>query len=89
MKIKQKLTYNAHMQASSNTRICLNSDIFPYERLKLIFNKELHFLAYYAFEEFYESMLSFDEFREKPLFLINCPHEAEVTDIKLVFEIRQ
>lgn len=87
----------------SNIRLYLNSEVYPLERWNLDFNKKMDTLAYYAYEDFQKSyykkdcvepMLSLAEFRENPLFVIDCsiqprPIKSSTVDVKLEFETRQ
>lgn len=87
----------------NNIRLYLNSEVFPYERWNLDFNKKLYFSAYHAYESFQRSyydkdmsepMMHFGEFLKNPLFVIDCSHQADAmktstVDIKLEFETRK
>ncbi|CAG9822038.1 unnamed protein product [Phaedon cochleariae] len=87
----------------NNIRLYLNSEVYPYERWNLDFGKKLDAVAYYAYDNFQRSyygkdmsepMMSIEEFRKNPLFIIDCSHQPDTlksstVDIKLEFETRQ
>ncbi|CAG9813086.1 unnamed protein product [Phaedon cochleariae] len=87
----------------NNIRLYLNSEVYPYERWNLDFDKKLDSAAYYAYENFQRSyydkdmgepMMNIEEFRKNPLFLIDCRHQPDAlkssnVDIKLEFETRR
>lgn len=87
----------------NNIRLYLNSEVFPYERWNLDFDKKLDSAAYYAYENFQRSyydkdmsepMMDLGEFRKNPLFVIDCscqPHaiKSSTVDIKIEFETRK
>ncbi|CAG9814174.1 unnamed protein product [Phaedon cochleariae] len=87
----------------NNIRLYLNSEVYPYERWNLDFDKKLDAIAYYAYDNFQRSyygkdmgepMMSIEEFRKNPLFIIDCYHQpdamkASTVDIKLEFETRK
>ena len=87
----------------NNIRLFLNSEVFPYERWNLDFDKKLDSAAYYAYENFQRSyydkdmsepMMDLAEFRKSPLFVIDCSHQPEAmksstVDIKIEFETRK
>ncbi|CAG9814725.1 unnamed protein product [Phaedon cochleariae] len=70
----------------SNIRLYLNSEVYPYERWNLDFDKKLDAVAYYAYDNFQRSyygkdmsepMMSIEEFRKNPLFIIDCNHQPD------------
>ncbi|CAG9825761.1 unnamed protein product [Phaedon cochleariae] len=81
----------------SNIRLYLNSEVYPYERWNLDFDKKLDAVAYYAYDNFQRSyygkdmsepMMSIEEFRKNPLFIIDCNHQPDAmksstVDIKI------
>ncbi|CAG9817164.1 unnamed protein product [Phaedon cochleariae] len=81
----------------SNIRLYLNSEVYPYERWNLDFDKKLDAVAYHAYDNFQRSyygkdmsepMMSIEEFRKNPLFIIDCNHQPDAmksstVDIKL------
>ncbi|CAG9816509.1 unnamed protein product [Phaedon cochleariae] len=87
----------------NNIRLYLNSEVYPYERWNLDFEKKLDSVAYYAYDNFQRSyygkdmgepMMSIGEFRKNPLFIIDCSHQPDAmksstVDIKLEFETRK
>ncbi|CAH1184009.1 unnamed protein product [Phaedon cochleariae] len=87
----------------NNIRLYLNSEVYPYERWNLDFDRKLDAVAYYAYENFQRSyygkdicepMMSIEEFRKNPLFIIDCYHQPDAmktstVDIKLEFETRE
>ncbi|CAG9812859.1 unnamed protein product [Phaedon cochleariae] len=87
----------------NNIRLYLNSEVYPYERWNLDFGKKLYSPAYYAYEQFQrnyydkdmsEPMMTIGEFRDNPLFIIDCCHQPDAmktstVDIKLEFETRK
>ncbi|CAG9825736.1 unnamed protein product [Phaedon cochleariae] len=87
----------------NNIRLYLNSEVYPYERWNLDFDKKLDSPAYYAYEQFQRSyfdrdmsepMLAIGDFRENCLFIIDCCHQPDAmktstVDIKLEFETRK
>lgn len=87
----------------SDIRLYLNSTVFPYERWNLDFSKRLCAGAYYSYENFQSSyygretadpMLSFSEYLNKPIFIIDCNHQPEAiksstVDVKLEFQTRK
>lgn len=87
----------------NNIRLYLNSEVFPYERWNLDFDKRLDSAAYYAYENFQRSyyekdmsepMMDLGEFRQNPLFVIDCSHQPDAVksstvDIKLELETRK
>ncbi|CAG9822858.1 unnamed protein product [Phaedon cochleariae] len=87
----------------NNIRLYLHSEVYPYERWNLDFGKKLDAVAYYAYDNFQRSyhgkdmsepMMSSEEFRKNPLFIIDCSHQPDTlksstVDIKLEFETRQ
>lgn len=86
----------------SDIRLYLNSNVYPYERWNLDFSKKLFGSAYYAYinfqrsyysKEISEPMLTYGNFMNNPLFVIDCSHQSEAVktstvDIKLEFETR-
>ncbi|CAG9816514.1 unnamed protein product [Phaedon cochleariae] len=86
-----------------NIRLYLNSEVYPYERWNLDFDKKLYSPAYYAYEQFQrnyydrdmsEPMMTLGEFRKNPLFIIDCCHQPDAmktstVDIKVEFETRK
>nr|UPO70844.1 hypothetical protein [Zygogramma bicolorata] len=87
----------------NNIRLYLNSEVFPYERWNLDFDKKLDSSAYYAYENFQcsyynkptsEPMMDIGSFRKNPLFVIDCSHQPDAmksstVDIKIEFETRK
>ncbi|CAG9815522.1 unnamed protein product [Phaedon cochleariae] len=87
----------------NNIRLYLNSEVYPYERWNLDFDRKLDAVAFYAYENFQRSyygkdmgepMMSIEEFRKNPLFIIDCYHQPDAmktstVDIKLEFETRE
>ena len=87
----------------SDIRLYLNSTVFPYERWNLDFSKKLYAAAYYNYENFQGSyygreyndpMMSFAEYVNNPLFVIDCSHQPEAiksstVDVKLEFATRK
>ncbi|XP_074033315.1 uncharacterized protein isoform X1 [Leptinotarsa decemlineata] len=87
----------------NNIRLSLNSEVYPYERWNLDFDKKLDSSAYYAYENFQRSyydktmsepMMDIGSFRNNPLFIIDCSHQPEAmksstVDIKIEFETRK
>lgn len=87
----------------NNIRLYLNSEVYPYERWNLDFDKKLDSAAYYAYENFQrgyydkdmsEPMMDLGEFRKNPLFVIDCSHQpvavkSSTVDIKIEFETRK
>ncbi|CAG9820825.1 unnamed protein product [Phaedon cochleariae] len=70
----------------NNIRLYLNSEVYPYERWNLDFGKKLDAVAYYAYDNFQRSyygkdmsepMMSIEEFRKNPLFIIDCSHQPD------------
>ncbi|CAG9816522.1 unnamed protein product [Phaedon cochleariae] len=89
--------------AGVNIRLYLNSEVYPYERWNLDFDKKLEAVSYYAYENFQRSyygkdmgepMMSIEGFRANPLFIIDCNYQPDAmrsstVDIKLEFETRK
>lgn len=87
----------------SNVRLYLNSEVYPLERWNLDFSKKNDRLAYYAYEDFQRSyykkdvpepMFDITDFRNNPLFVIDCsiqpqPIKSSTVDVKLEFETRK
>ncbi|CAG9815989.1 unnamed protein product [Phaedon cochleariae] len=86
-----------------NIRLYLNSEVYLYGRWNLDCDKKLHSPAYYAYEQFQrnyynkdmsEPMMTIEEFRDNPLFIIDCCHQPDAmktstVDIKVKFETRK
>ncbi|CAG9819002.1 unnamed protein product [Phaedon cochleariae] len=83
----------------SNIRLYLNSEVYPYERWNLDFDKKLDAVAYYAYDNFQRSyygkdmsepMMSIEEFRKNPLFIIDCNHQPDAMKSSTVdIKVRQ
>lgn len=86
----------------SNIRVYLNSNVYPYERWNLDFDKNLYSSAYSCYvdyqSEYYNRpdhlcnpMLSYNKFKNLPVFVINCSHQSEAVststvDLRIEFE---
>ncbi|CAG9812885.1 unnamed protein product [Phaedon cochleariae] len=87
----------------NNILLYLNAEVYLYKRWNLDFDEKLDAIAYYAYENFQcsyygkdmgEPMMSIEEFRANPLFIIDCNHQPDAmksstVDIKLEFETRK
>ena len=91
-----------HHANINNIRIYLNALIFPYERWNLDFEKNLYSPAYNSYTDFQASfynrpdyacnpMMNYTQFKERPIFVIDCSHQSEAVnsstvDLRLEFE---
>lgn len=87
----------------SDIRLYLNSLVFPYERWNLDFTKKLYAPAYYTYENFQSSyygreindpMMTFSEYMDNPVFVIDCSRQPEAlksstVDVKMEFQTRK
>ncbi|CAG9814639.1 unnamed protein product [Phaedon cochleariae] len=81
-------------------RLALNSDYYPQERMQLDFSKDQYADAHFNYTEFNKSyhncsqkrsLVNFDEFKTRPMFVIDCSRrhlglKSSTIDIKLDIE---
>lgn len=84
----------------SDIKLTLNSDVYPYERMALNFEKDRYQTAYRNYLKFQSSynetgvsfpLLDYKSFKESPIFVLDCSKQSEAlksatVDIKLDFE---
>lgn len=87
----------------SNIRLTLNGESFPNERMRLNFAKNDYIEAHYKYTEFYpsymnciqkHSLLDYDKFKNRALFVIDCSRRDEsmkstTVDVRLDIEAAQ